>query len=233
MSTAVMNLNSNRAARFYDATIGKKAVMAVSGVVLFGFLIGHLVGNLQIYAGPDKVNHYARFLHSMPGPLWGARMVLLLAVVLHMWSAFQLWLLKREARPVAYRKKSNPSSSYASRTMIWSGPIIGAFVVYHLLHFTFGTVLPGGLARLENGDIDVYQNLITGFSQPLVSLFYVIAVVLLGVHLYHGLWSMFQSLGVSHPRYTPRFKQFAAAASILIAAGNISIPLSVLAGFVK
>ena len=233
MSTAVMNLNSNRASRFYDATIGKKAVMAVSGAVLFGFLIGHLVGNLQIYAGPDKVNHYAKFLQSMPGPLWGARIVLLLSLILHVWSAFELWLLKREARPIDYRRKANPSSSYASRTMIWSGPIIGAFVVYHLLHFTFGTMLPGGLARLENGDIDVYRNLITGFSQPLVTLFYVIAVSLLGVHLYHGLWSMFQSLGVSHPSYTPRFKQFAAAASILIAAGNISIPLSVLAGFVK
>ena len=233
MSTAVMNLNSNRASRFYDATIGKKAVMAVSGAVLFGFIVGHLVGNLQIYSGPDKVNHYARFLQSMPGPLWGARIVLLLLVILHVWSAFELWLLAREARPVAYRKKSNPNSSYASRTMIWSGPIIGAFVIYHLLHFTFGTLLPGGLARLENGDVDVYRNLIAGFSQPLVTAFYVIAVSLLGVHLYHGLSSMFQSLGVSHPSYTPRFKQFAAAASILISAGNISIPLSVLAGLVK
>jgi succinate dehydrogenase / fumarate reductase cytochrome b subunit len=233
MSTAVVNLNSSRASRFYDATIGKKAVMAVSGVVLFGFLIGHLVGNLQIYAGADKVNQYAKFLQSMPGPLWGARIVLLLLAILHVWSSFQLWLLTREARPVGYKKKANPSSSYASRTMIWSGPIIGAFIVYHLLHFTFGTVLPGGLARLENGDVDVYRNLITGFSQAPVTLFYVIAVSLLGVHLYHGLWSMFQSLGVSHPSYTPRFKQFAAAASILITAGNISIPLSVLAGIVK
>ena len=233
MGTAVMNLNSSRAGRFYDTTIGKKAVMAVSGVVLFGFIVGHLVGNLQIYAGADKVNHYAKFLQSMPGPLWGARIVLLLCLILHVWSAFELWLLAREARPVAYKKKSNPNSSYASRTMIWSGPIIGAFLIYHLLHFTFGTLLPNGLARLENGDVDVYQNLITGFSQPLVTLFYVIAVSLLGVHLYHGLWSMFQSLGVSHPSYTPRFKQFAAAASILISAGNISIPLAVLAGIVK
>ncbi len=233
MSTAVMNLNSNRASSFYDATIGKKAVMAVSGVVLFGFVVGHLIGNLQIYAGADKVNHYAKFLQSMPGVLWGVRITLLLLVILHVWSSFQLWLLAREARPVAYKKKSNPNSSYASRTMIWSGPIIGAFVIYHLLHFTFGTLLPGGLARLPNGDVDVYRNLITGFSQPLVTLFYVIAVSLLGVHLYHGLSSMFQSLGVSHPSYTPRFKQFAAAASILISAGNISIPLSVLAGIVN
>jgi succinate dehydrogenase / fumarate reductase cytochrome b subunit len=233
MGTAVMNLNSNRASSFYDATIGKKAVMAVSGVVLFAFVVGHLVGNLQIYSGADKVNHYAKFLQSMPGVLWGVRITLLILVILHIWSSFELWLLTREARPVAYKKKSNPNSSYASRTMIWSGPIIGAFIIYHLLHFTFGTLLPGGLARLPNGDVDVYRNLITGFSQPLVTLFYVIAVSLLGVHLYHGLSSMFQSLGVSHPSYTPRFKQFAAAASILISAGNISIPLSVLAGIVK
>ena len=233
MSTAALNLSSNRALRFFDATIGKKAVMAVTGVILFGFVVGHLVGNLQIYAGADKVNHYAKFLHSMPGPLWGARIALLVSVVLHVWASFELWLLKREARPVAYKKRANLSSSYASRTMLWSGPIIAAFVIYHLLHFTFGTVLPGGLARLPDGDVDVYRNLITGFSQPLVSLFYVVAVTLLGVHLYHGLWSMFQSLGVSHPKYTPRFKQFAAAASVLITVGNISIPVSVLAGIVR
>jgi succinate dehydrogenase / fumarate reductase cytochrome b subunit len=233
MSTAAMNLDSNRVSRFYDATIGKKAVMAVTGAILFGFVVGHLIGNLQIYAGADKVNHYAKFLRSLPGPLWGARLVLLASVILHIWSSFELWLLKREARPIAYKKRSNLSSSYASRTMLWSGPIIGAFVVYHILHFTFGTVLPGGLARLPDGDVDVYRNLITGFSQPLVSLFYVIAVTLLGVHLYHGLWSMFQSLGVSHPKYTPWFKRFAAAASILITAGNISIPVSVLAGIVS
>ncbi len=233
MSTTTVNLDSSRALRFYDATIGKKAVMAVTGFILFGFVVGHLVGNLQIFAGPEKVNHYAKFLHSLPGPLWGARIVLLLSVILHVWSSFELWLLQRAARPVAYKKKANPNSSYASRTMLWSGPIIGAFVIYHLLHFTFGTVLPGGLARLPNGDVDVYQNLITGFSQPLVSLFYIVAVSLLGVHLYHGLWSMFQSLGISHPRYTPRFKQFAAVASWLITVGNISIPLAVLAGIVN
>jgi succinate dehydrogenase / fumarate reductase cytochrome b subunit len=228
-----MDLKSSRAVAFYDSTIGKKAVMAVTGVILFGFVVGHLIGNLQIYAGAEKVNHYAKFLRSMPAALWGARIVLLASVVLHIWSSFQLWLLRREARPVEYKKKTNLNSTYASRTMLWSGPIIGAFVVYHLLHFTFGTVLPGGLRTLPDGDIDVYQNLIIGFSQPLVSLFYIVAVTLLGIHLYHGLWSMFQTLGVSHPKYTPRFKQFAAAASVLIAAGNISIPVAVLTGVVR
>ncbi|MBI4875651.1 MAG: succinate dehydrogenase cytochrome b subunit [Acidobacteria bacterium] len=233
MSAAALQVDSGRALGFYGAHIGKKAVMAVTGFILFGFVVGHLVGNLQIYAGPEKVNHYAKLLHSMPGPLWGVRLALLVVVGLHVWSSFLLWRVQRKARPIGYKKKANLNSSYASRTMLWSGPIIGAFVVYHLLHFTFGTVLPGGLARLPDGDIDVYRNLITGFSQPLVALFYVVAVSLLGVHLFHGLWSMFQSLGVSHPRYTPRLKQFAAAASFLIAAGNVSIPVAVWTGIVR
>lgn len=233
MGTAAVDLKPDRDLAFYDTTIGKKAVMAVTGVILFGFVVGHLAGNLQIYLGPEKVNQYARLLHSMPGPLWGARIVLLVSVVLHIWSSWQLWLLKRRARPVAYKMRANLDSSYASRTMIWSGPIVGAFVVYHLLHFTFGTVLPGGLARLPDGSVDVYRNLITGFSQPLVSLFYMVAVTLLGFHLYHGLSSMFQSLGINHPRYTPRFEQFAALASVLITIGNLSIPAAVLAGVVR
>ncbi len=233
MGTTAVNLKHGQALAFYDTTIGKKAVMAVTGVILFGFIVGHLAGNLQIYLGPGKVNQYARFLHSMPGPLWGARIVLLVSVVLHVWSSWQLWLLKRRARPVAYKMRANLDSSYASRTMIWSGPIVGAFIVYHLLHFTFGTVLPGGLARLPDGSVDVYRNLITGFSQPLVSLFYMVAVTLLGIHLYHGLSSMFQSLGINHPSYTPRIKQLAVLASVLITAGNLSIPAAVLAGFVR
>jgi succinate dehydrogenase / fumarate reductase cytochrome b subunit len=234
MSTAALNIATSRTMRFYDATIGKKAVMAVTGAILFGFVCGHLVGNLQVFAAsPDKINHYARFLQSLGGGLWGVRLAMLTCVALHVWSSFELWMLQRKARPVAYKMRANLNSSYASRTMLWSGPIIGAFIVYHLLHFTFGTALPGGLATLPNGDVDVYKNLITGFSRPLVSAFYILATVLLGMHLYHGLWSMFQSVGVSHPAYTPRLRQLAAAIACLIAAGNISIPLAVLAGFVK
>lgn len=234
MSTAALNLATSRSMRFYDATIGKKAVMAVTGAVLFGFICGHLVGNLQVFAGdPDKINHYAKLLQSLGGALWAVRIAMLACVLLHVWSSFELWMLQRKARPVAYKMRANLNSSYASRTMLWSGPIIGAFVIYHLLHFTFGTLLPGGLATLPNGDADVYRNLITGFSQPLVSAFYILAMVLLGMHLYHGLWSMFQTVGVNHPKYTPRLRQLSAAIACLIAAGNISIPLAVLAGYVK
>ena len=201
--------------------------MAVSGVILFLFVLGHLVGNLQIYEGPEKLNNYAHFLRSMPALLWGVRITLIVMVLLHIWSSIQLALLKFDARPTGYIKKKATQSSYASRTMYWSGPIILAFVIYHLLDFTFGTVNP----HFQEGD--VYANVIASFQLVPVSAFYIVAMLLLCMHLYHGLWSMFQSLGFSHPRYTPVLKRSAAVMAILIAAGNISIPVSVLAGLVR
>jgi succinate dehydrogenase / fumarate reductase, cytochrome b subunit len=215
--------------RFWQTTVGKKAIMAVTGFILFGFIVGHLLGNLQIYLPPEHINHYSATLKSLPALLWGARITLLIAVTLHIWSSFQLWLLQRAARPINYIKKANLNSTYASRTMLWSGPIILAFLIFHLLHFTFGTVHPGGPFDEHN----VYNNVVTGFQYWPVSFFYIIAMVLLCYHLYHGLWSMFQSLGFSHPVYTPWLQRFAKVVAILIAAGNISIPVCVLAGFIK
>ena len=212
---------------FYNSTIGKKAAMAVSGLVLFLFVVGHLIGNLQIYEGPEKLNNYAVFLRSMPALLWSVRITLIVMVVLHIWSSVQLALRKFDARPTGYVQHKATQSSYASRTMYWSGPIILAFVIYHLLDFTFGTVNPD----FQEGN--VYANVIASFQLIPVSAFYIIAMLLLCMHLYHGLWSMFQSLGFSHPRYTPVLKRAAAVVAILIAAGNISIPVSVLAGLVK
>ena len=215
--------------RFWQTTIGKKAIMAVTGVILFGFVVGHLLGNLQIYLGAEKLNHYSALLKSMPALLWGTRITLLIAVILHIWSSFQLWLLQREARPVGYVKKVNINSTYASRVMYWSGPIVLAFVIFHLMHFTWGVVHPGG--PFVEGD--VYNNVVTGFQFWPVSLFYIIAMIMLCYHLYHGLWSMFQSLGFSHPVYTPWLQRFAKLFAILIAVGNISIPVAVMAGFIK
>jgi succinate dehydrogenase / fumarate reductase cytochrome b subunit len=220
-------LAEHRPAPFYASTVGKKAVMAVSGLILFLFVLGHLIGNLQIYEGPEKLNNYARFLRSMPALLWGVRVTLLVMVVLHIWSSVQLALLKFEARPTGYIMKKATKSSYASRTMYWSGPIILAFVIYHLLDFTFGTENP----NFQPGN--VYANVVASFQLIPVSAFYIVAMLLLGMHLYHGLWSMFQSLGFSHPRYTPVLKRSAAVVAILIAAGNISIPVSVLVGLVR
>ncbi len=212
---------------FYHSTIGKKAVMAVSGLVLFLFVVGHLIGNLQIYEGPEKLNNYAVFLRSMPALLWTVRVTLLIMIILHIWSSVQLALRKFDARPAGYVRHKSTASSYASRTMYWSGPIVLAFIIYHLMDFTFGTVNP----NFQEGN--VYANVIASFQMIPVSVFYILAMLLLCLHLYHGLWSMFQSLGFAHPRYSPVLKRGAAVAAILIALGNISIPVSVLAGWVR
>ncbi len=215
--------------RFWQTTVGKKAIMAVTGIILFGFVVGHLLGNLQIYQGAEKLDHYAVALRKLGPLLWGTRIVLLLSVALHIWSSFELWLLQREARPVKYVKKANLNSTYASRTMMWSGPIVLAFVIYHLLNFTFGSVHPGG--PFVHGA--VYNNVVSSFQVWPVSAFYIIAMIMLCYHLYHGLWSMFQSLGFSHPVYTPWIQLMAKVFAILIALGNISIPVAVLAGYIK
>jgi succinate dehydrogenase / fumarate reductase cytochrome b subunit len=212
---------------FYTSTTGKKAAMAVSGCILFLFVVAHLIGNLQIYEGPDKLNRYAVFLRAEPALLWAARLVLLAMVVLHIWSAMQLAARNIGARPVGYQKKKATGSSYASRTMYWSGPIILAFVIYHLLDFTFGQVNP----HYQPGN--VYGNVVASFQLIPVAGFYIIAMLLLCLHLYHGLWSMFQSLGIAHPRYTPMLRRAAAMVATLIAVGNISIPVAVLAGWVR
>jgi succinate dehydrogenase / fumarate reductase cytochrome b subunit len=226
MSTLAVGLGAGRTARFYQGAIGKKIVMAATGFVLFGYVLAHLIGNLQIYLGPEQINAYARFLHSMPPLLWTARIVLLACVVLHIVSSVQLWALNRAARPDRYVKTQNVPAGYASRTMLWSGPIIGFFVLFHILHLTTGSV------NLPFQELDVYNNLVNGFRLLPVSITYIVAMILLSMHLYHGLWSMFQTLGVSHPRYTPWLKRFAAAFAIFIAVGNISIPVAVLAGLV-
>lgn len=201
--------------------------MAVSGGILFLFVVGHLIGNLQIYAGPDQLNGYAVLLRREPALLWAVRIILLAMVTLHIWSSVELAARNVTARPVAYQKKRPTGSSYASRTMYWSGPIILAFVIYHLLDFTFGKVNP----HYQAGN--VYGNVVASFQVIPVAAFYIFAMVLLCLHLYHGLWSMFQSLGIAHPRWTPMLRRGAAVVATAIAIGNISIPVAVLAGWVK
>jgi succinate dehydrogenase / fumarate reductase cytochrome b subunit len=216
-----------RAARFYESTIGKKAIMAITGLILFGFLIAHMLGNLQFFLGSAVMNHYAETLHGNPALLWTVRIVLLLAVALHIWASIQLSAVKREARPVGYVKRANVSSSWASRSMMLSGPIIAAFVVFHLLHLTTGTVHPAFV------ELHAFENLVNGFLVVPVALIYIAAMILVGFHLSHGIWSMFQSMGLSHPRYTPRIKKFAAVFSWILIAGFISIPIAVLLGVVR
>ena len=216
-----------RVARFYESTIGKKAIMAVTGLLLFGFLIAHMLGNLQIFLGPAVMNHYAETLHGNPPLLWTVRTILLVSVVLHTWSSVQLSLIKKQARPVAYTKYRAIQSSWASRTMMLSGPIIAAFVVLHLLHLTTGTIHPQFVT------LHAYENLVNGFLVVPFALTYIAVMIFIGFHLSHGVWSMFQSVGFSHQRYTPLIKKLAAAAAWILVAGFISVPVSVLAGFVR
>jgi len=226
MSTVISGTNLNRITRFYDSTIGKKAVMAVSGLILFGFLIAHMLGNLQFFLGKPIMNHYAETLHANPSLLWTVRIVLLVSVVLHIWSSIELALLKKQARPVGYVKRGNVQASLASRTMMWSGPIVLVFIVFHLLHLTTGTVHP------QFVPLNAYDNLINGLRVVPVALFYIVAMILVGMHLSHGIWSMFQSVGFSHPKYTPLIKKFAAVFSWLLIAGFVSIPIAIVAGIV-
>ena len=201
--------------------------MAVTGLVLFGFLILHMLGNLQVFLGREVMNHYAETLHGNPGLLWVARVVLLVSVVLHTWAAIQLTAVKTAARPVAYVKPGNVQGSTGSRTMMLSGPVIALFVIGHLLHFTTGTIHP------QFVELHAYENVVNGFANPIAAGLYIVAMILVGFHLSHGIWSMFQSIGFSHPRYTPLIKKFAGVFSWILIAGFISVPIAVLAGIVR
>jgi succinate dehydrogenase / fumarate reductase cytochrome b subunit len=221
-ATAAVLAGRERTLRFWNTTAGKKTAMAVSGIVLVGFVAAHLLGNLQIFLGPDQFNGYARALRRTPFLVWSVRVVLLTMALVHIWSSLQLAVLKSEARPQGYVKHKSTGSSYASRTMYVSGPILAAFVVYHLMQFTFGT---GGT---QYNPFDAYGNVVAGFRVLPIAAFYMIAMALLCLHLRHGLWSMVQTLGFHHPRYTPRLRAAATVIAFLIFLGFISIPLAVM-----
>ena len=216
------------AVSFFGTTIGKKLVVAVTGLILYVYVLGHFVGNLLIYGGREVIKNYAHLLHASPGLLWTARVILFAAVVPHIVVSIQLWWLnKHVARPIGYVRKKNVPPAYASSRMMWTGPAIALFVVFHVLHLTTGSV---GLPFRE---FDAYENLVGGFRIGWVSAIYIMAMLLLSMHLYHGFWSLFQSLGVSHPRYNRMLKYAAHVLAIAIAAGFISIPVIVLAGVIR
>jgi succinate dehydrogenase / fumarate reductase cytochrome b subunit len=216
-------------ASFLRSSIGRKLIMAFTGVILFGFVIGHMVGNLQVYQGPEKLNAYAEMLRRLGPALWAVRLVLLAAVGLHIWSAYSLTRSNWSARSVGYDKYRPQASTYASRTMRWGGVLLLLFIVYHLMHFTFGT--PAVHPQFVAGD--VYHNFITGFQNPLVSFFYILAMVALGLHLYHGAWSILQTVGVSHPGLDRVRYGLAAAVAAVIVLGNVSFPVAVMTGLLR
>lgn len=224
-------MNSNaRSLTLFDAAIGKKAVVAVTGVVLFGFVIVHMLGNLQMFLGPEVMNGYAATLKSNALILWGARSVLLLSVVLHIAFSIQLVLESNQARPVAYRTKHSIATSYAARTMKFSGPLLALFIVYHLAHFTWPGV---AMAAYQHDPHDVYSNFVNGFRVPWVTAIYLLAQTALGLHLYHGAWSLFQTLGLSHPRYNRLRENLPRAVAFMVVSGNVILPLAVLAGIIR
>lgn len=218
----------------YQTTIGKKVVMAVTGLILFAYVFVHMLGNLKIFSGPEYINAYGVFLREVGYPLfahesllWIARVVLLASVGLHIWAAYQLTRLDLAGRPVHYQDRKNLASSFAARTMRWSGVILGLFIVYHVLHLTTG-MLHGSFRQ---GDI--YNNVVSGFRNPIVSLVYIVSQVALVLHLYHGVWSLSQTMGWRSSVNNSLWKGFAAVSAVVIGAGNISIPLAVLLGIVR
>lgn len=232
-----------RASTLFRTSVGKKALMAVSGLLLFGFVLAHMAGNLKLYqglyadgphAGQWKIDVYGEGLREIGAPvlghgqaLWIARIALLAAVGIHLWAAWSLTLQSRAARPVAYQATANVQSTYAVRTMRWGGVIILLFVLYHLADLTFGWTNPAFAAGR------VHDNLVASFSRPHIAGLYLAANVALGFHLFHGLWSLFQSLGWNSPKLNPWRRRFATAFAIVVTLGNVSFPIAVLAGYVR
>ena len=221
-------------ASLWRSTIGKKYVMAVTGLIWFGYLIAHLWGNLKIYAGPQFLNDYGGFLRTVGEPLfgfsqllWVARIILIPAFIIHILAAIQLKTRDNASRPRAYAMRRNLESTWASRTMIWGGLFILLFVIYHVLDLTFGTVNPS----FEEGNI--YHNVVASFRLWPVALLYVLAMIAVGMHLWHGIWSMFQTLGLNTARSNRLIRNIATFFAVLLTIGNISIPLAVLTGFVS
>ena len=202
--------------------------MAVTGCILVLYVIGHMLGNLQIYLGREALNAYAHKLHDMGALLWVVRGILLFSVLVHIVASLQLWLANRAARPSHYVKQNWVKASFASRTMIVTGPMLAAFVIYHVLHLTGGNFHPD-----FNHQMDVYHNVVRGFQHVPTSIAYIVAMAFLGYHVCHGAWSMFQSVGWNHPRYMPAIQKGAVILAVVLFAGNISIPISILLGIIR
>jgi succinate dehydrogenase / fumarate reductase cytochrome b subunit len=201
--------------------------MALTGAIGVGYVTAHMLGNLQVFEGAGKINAYAALLKSNMGLLWMARSVLIIAVILHIVAAYQLARISQKSRPVGYKRWRAAGSDFASRTMRWTGPLLALFIVYHLLHLTTGAVHPHFV------EADVYHNVISGFRVWYVSVIYIVAMLMLALHLYHGAWSMFESLGVNHPKYNRLIRFLATILTAIVAAGFIAIPAAVLMGFIS
>ncbi|HKI96221.1 MAG TPA: succinate dehydrogenase cytochrome b subunit [Gemmatimonadales bacterium] len=223
-----------RVATLYRSSVGKKVLMAVTGAILFVWILGHLEGNLKIFEGPDRYNAYAEGLRSFGAPffgpsqfLWLVRVVLLFCVVVHMLSALQLTLRARAARPIAYQQAPHLEDTYASRTMRWGGIILLLYVIFHLMDLTWGMANPDFIPG------NVYHNVVASFSRWPVAGVYVIAMAALALHLYHGVVSALQTLGANHPKFNKLRRSIAAVIAVAIFVGFTSIPVAVLTGYLQ
>jgi succinate dehydrogenase / fumarate reductase, cytochrome b subunit len=220
---------------FCHSSVGRKMFVALTGVILILFVIGHLLGNLQIFIGPDWINSYSQHLHDLGPILWMIRLFLLTAVLLHIYFTILLAIENRRARPENYRDRNYVKASWASRHMVVSGLVVLAFVIYHLAHFTFRTTDPRfALLKLDaHGHYDVFSMMVYGFQNAYVSIFYIVGLFLLTLHLTHGSSSFFQSLGLNNQKLTPKLAVVGRIFAWLLFIGYVSIPIAVLLGCIK
>ena len=213
--------------QFYRSAIAKKWLMAVSGIVLLGYVLAHMIGNLKVFLGAEHINEYAEWLRDLGEPvapctvvLWGMRVGLAGALVVHVMSAVQLTRMNHRARPVRYQSpRDYAAANFASRTMRWTGIIVGLYVIFHLLDLTWGNANPDFIRG------NPYHNMIDSFRRVPVAIAYIVANIALGIHIFHGAWSMFQSLGWNNPRFSAWRRYLATGFAGLIIAGNVSMPL--------
>jgi succinate dehydrogenase / fumarate reductase cytochrome b subunit len=222
-------------AAFYRSSVGKKMIVAITGVILILFVMGHLLGNLQIFLGPDWINGYSQHLRDLGPLLWAIRLFLLVAVIIHIWVTIQLAIENRRARPERYMDRQYVKATFASRHMVVSGLIVLAFIIYHIAHFTVRVTDPRfALLKMDPlGHYDVYSMMVYGFQNYYVSGFYVLGLFLLALHLTHGSSSFFQSLGLNDKKLTPRFALGGRIFAWLLFIGYTSIPVAILTGVIK
>ena len=220
----------------YRSALGKKYVMAITGIVWLGYIFAHMVGNLKIYFGAESFNHYAEFLRTgllvpiVPegAALWGMRLLLIVTLVLHITAAYQLTVMNRNARPERYQaRREFVAADFAARTMRWTGVIVLLFILYHLADLTWGWVNPAEAGATP------YEKLVASFQVPAVAIFYMVANLALGVHIYHGGWSLFQSMGWNNRKYNHWRRAFAIGFAVIVIGGNLSFPLAVQLGLVS
>ncbi|OLE15037.1 MAG: hypothetical protein AUG20_03380 [Gemmatimonas sp. 13_1_20CM_3_60_15] len=214
---------------FYASMVGKKVVMGVTGLIGVGFVVVHSLGNLLIFQGSTALNSYSHFVKSSAELLWALRITLIVAVLLHVIAAVQLTRQSRSARPIGYVKQQSQVATVASRTMRWGGVLILVFIVFHILHFTTGTIRPAGVFSHE----DVYANVVSSFRIWWVALFYVVTMIALGFHLFHGAWSSMRSIGVSPPSPRPLHRRISLAIAVLVWAAFTAVPVAVFSGLVR